>query len=58
MKKAFAKLYPPKKGEKRTVAILYTENKAVLVKYENKNPVSGEYPFTECRIDELLTSAQ
>ena len=58
VKKAFAKLYPPKKGEKRTVAILYTENKAVLVKYENKNPVSGEYPFTECRIDELLTSAQ
>ena len=58
VKKEFAKLYPPKKGEKRTVAILYTENKAVLVKYENKNPVSGEYPFTECRIDELLTSAQ
>ncbi|MBR3947901.1 MAG: DUF4080 domain-containing protein [Clostridia bacterium] len=58
VKKAFAKLYPPKKGEKRTVAILYTENKAVLVRYENKNPVSGEYPFTECRIDELLTSAQ
>lgn len=57
-KKAFIKLYPPKKGEKRTVAILYTENKAVLVRYENKNPVSGEYPFTECRIDELLTSAQ
>ena len=58
VKKAFAKLYPPKKGKKRTVAILYTENKAVLVKYENKNPVSGGYPFTECRIDELLTSAQ
>lgn len=58
VKKEFAKLYPPKKGEKRTVAILYTENKAVLVRYENKNPVSGEYPFTECRIDELLTSAQ
>lgn len=58
VKKAFAKLYPPKKGEKRTVAILYTENEAVLVRYENKNPVSGEYPFTECRIDELLTSAQ
>ena len=33
VKKAFAKLYPPKKGEKRTVAILYTENKAVLVRY-------------------------
>ena len=32
-KKEFAKLYPPKKGEKRTVAILYTENKAVLVRY-------------------------
>ena len=58
VKKEFAKLYSPKKGEKRTVAILYTENKAVLVRYENKNPVSGEYPFTECRIDELLTSAQ
>ena len=58
VKKAFVKLYPPQKGEKRTVAILYTENKAVLVRYENKNPVSGEYPFTECRIDELLTSAQ
>lgn len=58
VKKAFAKLYPPKKCEKRTVAILYTENKSVLVKYENKNPVSGEYPFTECRIDEFLTSAQ
>ena len=55
VKKEFAKLYSPKKGEKRTVAILYTENKAVLVRYENKNPVSGEYPFTECRIDELLT---
>ena len=58
VKKEFAKLYPPKKGEKRTVAILYTENKAVLVRYENKNPVSGESPVTECRIDELLTSAQ
>ena len=58
MKKEIAKLYPSKKGEKRTVAILYTENKAVLVKYENKNPVSGEYPFTEHNIDEIFTSAQ
>lgn len=33
MKKHFAKAYPPEKGEKRTVAILYTENKAVLVRY-------------------------
>lgn len=57
-KKAFIKLYPPKKGEKRTVAILYTEKKAVLVRYENKNSVSGEYPFTECKFDELFTSAQ
>lgn len=58
IKKALAMLYPPKKGEKRTVAILYTENKAVLVSYENKNPVSREYLFTEYDIDELLTSAQ
>ncbi|MBR2417839.1 MAG: DUF4080 domain-containing protein [Clostridia bacterium] len=52
VKKAFAKLYPPKKGEKRTVAILYTENKAVLVKYENKNPVSGEYEYSEIKLIE------
>ena len=58
VKKEIAKLYPSKKGEKRTVAILYTENKAVLVKYENKNSVSGEYPFTEHNIDEIFTSAQ
>lgn len=58
VKKHFMKLYPPEKGEKRTVAILYTENKAVLVKYENKNSVSGEYPFTEHNIDEIFTSAQ
>ncbi|MBR2079965.1 MAG: DUF4080 domain-containing protein [Clostridia bacterium] len=52
VKKAFAKLYPPKKGEKRTVAILYTENKAVLVKYENKTPVSGEYEYSELKLIE------
>lgn len=52
VKKAFAKLYPPKKGEKRTVAILYTENKAVLVRYENKNPVSGEYEYSEIKLIE------
>ena len=58
VKKHFMKLYPPKKGEKRTVAILYTEKKSVLVRYENKNSVSGEYPFTEYNIDELFTLAQ
>ncbi len=58
IKKHFMKVYPPEKGEKRTVAILYTENKAVLVKYKNKNSVSGEYPFTEHNIDEIFTSAQ
>ena len=58
VKKEIAKLYPPEKGEKRTVAILYTEKKAVLVRYENKNSVSGEDPFTEYNIDELFTSAQ
>ena len=58
MKKHFLKAYPPEKGEKRTVAILYTEKKAVLVRYENKNSVSGEYPFTEHNIDEIFTSAQ
>ena len=58
VKKEIAKLYPSKKGEKRTVAILYTEKKAVLVSYENKNSVSGEYPFTEHNIDEIFTSAQ
>lgn len=58
VKKRFNILYPPKKGEKRTVAILYTENKAALVRYESKNPVSGEYPITEHNIDELFTSAQ
>ncbi len=39
VKKEFAKLYPPKKGEKRTVAILYTENKAVLVRYQTQGRV-------------------
>ncbi len=58
VKKEFAKLYPPQKSEKRTVAILYTEKRAVLIRYESKNSVSGEYPFTECNTNELLTSVQ
>ncbi len=44
MKKHFMKLYPPEKGEKRTVAILYTENKAVLVRYNGN---------AKCYISEL-----
>ena len=43
IKKQISKLYPPEKGEKRTVAILYTEQKAVLVRYKNPDPVRGEY---------------
>ena len=43
IKKQIGKLCPPEKGEKRTIAILYTENKAVLVRYKNADRVSGEY---------------
>ncbi len=49
VKSYFKALYPPEKGEKRTTAIIYSKNEAVLVRYldENKNPVSGEYLLTK-----------
>ena len=43
VKRQIGKLCPAEKGEKRTVAILYTENKAVLIRYKNPDPVRGEY---------------
>ena len=43
VKKQIGKLIPPEKGEKRTVAILYTEEKAVLVRYKKPDPITGKY---------------
>ncbi len=56
-KKSLFKLHPPKKCEKRTVVLLYSENKVAFATYENKNPVNGEYPITELEL-QSLTSAQ
>lgn len=34
-----------KKGVRRSVALLYSENKGVYADYKAKNPVTGEYPL-------------
>lgn len=39
---------PLKNGCNRSVAILYTENKAVYCDYEYRNPVTGRYNVAEC----------
>ncbi|MBR3815892.1 MAG: DUF4080 domain-containing protein [Clostridia bacterium] len=38
---------PVKNGVDRTVAVLYTENKAIYCDYESRNPVTGKYDVME-----------
>lgn len=41
---------PVKCGADRTVAVLYTENKAVYCDYESRNPVMGRYHIKEYKL--------
>ena len=42
---------PPEGGCDRTVAVLYTENKAVYCDYKKRNPVTGRYEVKEYMLE-------
>lgn len=46
-----AKTDPPPKGIRRGVALLYGEQKIVFVDYQQKQPITGQYPLHKCAID-------
>ena len=52
-KKAIAKQFPPQKGIRRGVALLYDRGQAVWCDYIQPHPVTGQYPLHYLEIGEL-----
>ncbi len=48
----------PKKGVKRGVAVLYSEQTVIYADYEKRNPVTGEYPLIKIKLDTLFQKTE